>query len=37
MRKLFLLVLAGAVAAGAYNYSNGRDIFQLPGSVSQRP
>ena len=35
MRKLFLLVLAGAVAAGAYNYSNGRDIFRLPGTSAR--
>jgi osmotically-inducible protein OsmY len=32
MRKLILLLLAGAVAVGAYNYSNGRDLFQLPGT-----
>jgi osmotically-inducible protein OsmY len=32
MRKLFLLLLVGAVALGAYNYSNGRDLFSLPGT-----
>ena len=32
MRKLLLLLVVGAVAVGAYNYSAGRDIFQLPGT-----
>ena len=30
MRKLFLLVLVGAAAVGAYNYSNGHNIVSLP-------
>jgi hyperosmotically inducible protein len=30
MKKLFLLAFVGAVALGAYNYSNGRDLFDLP-------
>ena len=32
MRKLILLFLVGGVAVGAYNYSSGRDLFQLPGT-----
>jgi osmotically-inducible protein OsmY len=31
MRKLLLLCVIGATAVGAYNYSNGRDLFSLPG------
>ena len=30
MKKLFLLLVIGAAAVGAYNYSNGRDLFSLP-------
>ena len=32
MSKLFLLIVIGGVAVGAYNYSNGRDMFSLPGT-----
>jgi len=32
MRGLLLLALVGAVAVGAYNYSNCRDVFSLPGT-----
>ena len=35
MRKIFLLFLVGAVALGAYNYSNGRNLFQLPGAAAK--
>jgi hyperosmotically inducible protein len=30
MGKLILLLLVGAAAVGAYNYSNGRDILSVP-------
>ena len=30
MRKLFFLLVIGAAAVGAYNYSQDRDIFSLP-------
>ena len=33
VRKLLLLVVVGAVALGAYNYSNGRDLVSLPVSA----
>jgi hyperosmotically inducible protein len=33
MRKLLLLVVVGAVALGAYNYNNGRDLVSLPVSA----
>ena len=35
MRKLILLILVGGVAVGAYNYSNGRDLFSLPGTSAR--
>ncbi len=35
MRKLFLLFLVGAVGVGAYNYSSGRGLFQLPGAAAK--
>jgi hyperosmotically inducible protein len=31
MRKLLLLVVIGAAALAAYNYSNGRELLTLPG------
>jgi len=35
MSKLLLLVVVGGVAVGAYNYSNGRDVFSLPGTSAR--
>ena len=35
MRKLILLILVGGAAVGAYNYSNGRDLFSLPGTSAR--
>lgn len=34
MRRIFLLLLIGVVAVGAYNYGAGRDVFQLPGAAA---
>jgi len=35
MSKLLLLIVVGGVAVGAYNYSNGRDVFSLPGTSAR--
>jgi len=35
MSKLLLLVVVGGVGVGAYNYSNGRDVFSLPGTSAR--
>ena len=35
MSKLFLLIVVGGLAVGAYNYSNGRDLFSLPGTSAR--
>jgi hypothetical protein len=32
MGKLILLLMVGAAAVGAYNYSHGRDVLSLPGT-----
>ena len=34
MFKLIGLAFVGVVALGAYNYSNGRDLFSMPGTTA---
>jgi osmotically-inducible protein OsmY len=36
MFKLLFVSMAAVVALGAYNYSNGRDLFHLPGARTLR-
>jgi osmotically-inducible protein OsmY len=36
MRKLLFLFVVGAVALGAYNYSQGNDLFHVPGARTLR-